>query len=85
MQRKFVREKGSNVPSTNFYGAFREWIDLYYTELTDEVWDKILEEDSNVDYSITGSGVFTEEEVIEEALIEQEQEYANESSGDQGV
>lgn len=51
----------SLVPPTNFYVSFREWIDKFYSNLTEEVWGQIIAEDENIDYSVTGSGMQYEE------------------------
>ena len=66
MQRKFVRD-GESVPVTNFYGGFREWIGINFPTLNDVTWSQLLEEDRNIDYSMTGSGM-TCEEVIDDGI-----------------
>ena len=50
LQRKYVRES-VDVPPTNFYAAFREWLEDNYPILNSDIWDKIMEEDSSIDYS----------------------------------
>lgn len=56
IQRKFVRTSES-VPATNFYGAFREWLDATFPVLNDGSWSEILQEDDSVDYSTVGNGM----------------------------
>lgn len=77
-QRKFVRDSES-VPQTNFYSSFREWLTTNFPVLNEAIWDEILEEDRNVDYSTIGSGTveLVEEEVIGENVIESNVQYSN--------
>lgn len=63
-QRKFVRECAF-FPATNFYGSFREWLDLNYQHFNDETWNGIMDEDATIDYKNTGSGVDSTEQVVE--------------------
>lgn len=53
-----------SVPVTNFYTAFREWINTNFQTVNDVIWSELLEEDENVDYSVTGNGRIYEETVV---------------------
>ena len=70
LQRKFVRDN-TTVPSTNFYGAFREWLNAYYPALTSDTWIAIREEDEGINYSEVGSGI-QNYDGIEEVISEEE-------------
>ncbi len=58
-----------SVPATNFYVAFREWINVNFPTLNDVVWSGLLEEDENIDYSHVGNGRIYEETVIDEGEL----------------
>lgn len=71
IQRKFVRDSEC-VPATNFYSSFREWVDVNFPVLNDNLWIDILDEDENIDYGTvgTGKGIQYNETVEEEVLDE---------------
>ena len=60
-----------SVPVTHFYTVFREWININFQTLNDEIWSELVEEDANVDYSVVGNGRLYEETVIAEDEVEQ--------------
>ena len=68
LKRKFVRDAES-VPATNFYGAFRDWFSQQFPCLDDAVWSELLEEDENIDYSVTGNGRVEEQTVLEDGEV----------------
>lgn len=55
LQRKYIRGN-TTVPSNNFYTAFRNWLDEYYSGDV-HAWDVIMDEDSSTNYSTIGSGI----------------------------
>lgn len=54
-----------DIPASNFYGVFREWLDQNYPVLDSDVFGVVMEEDRSIDYSVTGSGVVQNEGEIE--------------------
>ena len=44
------------MPS-NFYVAFRDWLDYHYPVRDEGVWNDIMMEDSEIDYESIGNGM----------------------------
>ncbi len=63
LQRKYVRDS-ELVPATNFYVAFRDWMNINFPAIDSVVWSELLEEDEDIDYSTIGNGRMQEETVI---------------------
>ena len=59
-----------SVPTNNFYVAFREWTNINFPILNDEVWSDLLDEDESISYSEVGNGRIHEELVIEDGETE---------------